>query len=288
MADTTTTVLGLTKPEVGASADTWGAKINADLDSIDGLFDTGAYLKIAKGGTGAGTAANARTGLGAAASGANTDITSVYLNNTGLKVKDTNASHGLSIVPGSDLTADRVLTLTTGDAARTLTMSGDATVSQDYSTTGNPQFATIELGHASDTTIARSAAGVITVEGVEVVTLSRTQTLTNKTLTGTKETVFGITDGAAFEIDPANGGIQTITLGASRTPKATNFAAGQSVLLMVLDGTAYTLTWTDATFGGSGVVWVGGSAPTLDTTKYTCIELWKVGTQVYGAYVGAA
>ena len=41
----------------------------------------------------------------------------------------------------------------------------------------------IELGHATDTTIARSAAGVITVEGVEVVTLSRSQTLTNKTLT---------------------------------------------------------------------------------------------------------
>jgi hypothetical protein len=53
--------------------------------------------------------------MGAAASGANTDITSVYLDNTGLKVKDTNASHGLSIVPGSNITADKTLTLTTGD-----------------------------------------------------------------------------------------------------------------------------------------------------------------------------
>ncbi len=42
---------------------------------------------------------------------------------------------------------------------------------------------TIELGAASDTTLARSAAGVVTIEGVEIVTLSRTQTLTNKTLT---------------------------------------------------------------------------------------------------------
>ncbi len=101
------------------------------------------------------------------------------------------------------------------------------------------------------------------------------------------EVVFAITDGAAFEIDPANGTIQAITLGASRTPKATNFAAGQSVTLMVADGTAYTITWTDATFGGSGVAWVGGSAPTLATTGYTVIELWKVGTQVYGALVGS-
>jgi hypothetical protein len=44
-------------------------------------------------------------------------------------------------------------------------------------------LSTLDLGHASDTTIARSAAGVVTIEGVEIVTLSRDQTLTNKTLT---------------------------------------------------------------------------------------------------------
>lgn len=96
------------------------------------------------------------------------------------------------------------------------------------------------------------------------------------------DTVFTITDGASVDINPANGGIQLWTLGANRTPTATSFASGQSVTLMIDDGSAFAVTWTTI-----GVKWTGGSAPTLPTTGYGVIELWKVGTSVYGAYVGA-
>jgi hypothetical protein len=135
-----------------------------------------------------------------------------------------------------------------------------------------------------------SSTQVVDVDNL--VTAASTSTLTNKTLTdpaiiGTiLEDVFTITDGAAFEVDPGNGSIQLITLGANRTPRATNFAAGESVTLMVDDGSAYTLTWTDSTWGASGVTWVKGNAPTLETTGYTVLQFWKVSTKVYGALVG--
>lgn len=105
MPDSYTAKLNLTKPEVGASTDTWGTKVNADLDSIDALFDTGPYLKIANGGTAAGTAAGARTSLGVpgiATTNNFTEAQTITLNTStsGLKVAQSGAGPAIELNAG--------------------------------------------------------------------------------------------------------------------------------------------------------------------------------------------
>jgi hypothetical protein len=115
-----------------------------------------------------------------------------------------------------------------------------------------------------------------------------TDTLTNKTMSGVvlndgyTEEVFAVT-GTTPALSPTNGSIQTWTLSGASTPTAGTWAAGQSITLMVDDGSAFTITWSSL-----AVTWTtgGGVAPTLATTGYTVISLWKVGTTIYGAAVG--
>jgi hypothetical protein len=143
---------------------------------------------------------------------------------------------------------------------------------------------------ATDAAGARTSLGLGTAATMAgptgtIVGTTDTQTLTAKTFGNYTETVFAITDGTTVNLDPNNGPIQTWTLGANRTPGQANWSAGQSITLMIDDGTARTITWTTL-----GVVWEtnSGSAPTLATSGFTVIVLWKVGTTIYGARVGNA
>ena len=101
---------------------------------------------------------------------------------------------------------------------------------------------------------------------------------------GYTEEVFAIT-GTTPALSPANGSIQTWTLTGNSAPTLVAWASGQSMTLLIDDGTAYSINWASM-----GVVWKtnGGTAPVLLTTGYTALALVKVGGTVYGWKAGDA
>jgi len=79
-------------------------------------------------------------------------------------------------------------------------------------------------------------------------------------------------------LDPANGTVQTKTL-AANTTFTDALASGQSIIIGIDDGSAYTVTWPTITWTTNPA-----SAPTLATSGYTWVVLWKVGSTLYGKY----
>jgi hypothetical protein len=202
------------------------------------------------------------------------------------------------------LTAGTGISITNGSGAITIAATGGGVTSFSAGTTGlTPSTGTTgavtlagTLALANGGTGATTAANARTNLGLgtaatmtgpsgTIVGTTDTQTLTSKTFGNYTETIFAITDGTTVNLNPNNGPIQTWTLGANRTPGQASWAAGQSLTLMIDDGSARTINWSTL-----AVVWKtnGGVAPTLQLSGFTVIELWKVGTTIYGARVGNA
>jgi len=218
------------------------------------------------------SAANGGTGLTAVGTSGN-----VLTSNGTVWVSQAAAAGTVTSVDGSGGTTG--LTLTGGPITTSGTLTIGGTLGVANGGTGATTLTGVVIGNGT------SAFTTVTAPSGTIVGTTDTQTLTAKTLGNYTETVFAITDGATVDLDPNNGPIQTWTLGANRTPGQTGWAAGQSITLMVDDGSAFAITWSTL-----AVVWEtdSGSAPTLATTGFTVIVLWKVGTTIYGARVGDA
>lgn len=162
------------------------------------------------------------------------------------------------------------------------------TISVDNNTLSGIAASSFVLSNSSGN-IDGSAAQKAIPSGT-VVGTTDTQTLSNKTLLGAvlndgyTEEVYAVS-GTTPALSPTNGSIQTWTLSGNSAPTAGTWASGQSMTLMIDDGSAFTISWT-----GLPVTWKtnSGAAPTLLTTGVTPVTLWKVGTVIYGARVGNA
>lgn len=115
-----------------------------------------------------------------------------------------------------------------------------ARTSLGLGTGDSPQFTGVELGHASDTTLTRVSAGVVAIEGINIV---KAGAATGSGLTMSTARLLGRTTASS-------GAIEEITVGTGLSLSAGSLTAtggGGGVIVQVVEATPYTTAGSTAT-----------------------------------------